>query len=129
MGPNPLSPRAYTITSYALCGFANLGSMGIQIGVLSALAPSRGKSIAHLATSGLSNDLWLFLHVANCRYRVSEIYSLVDLWLTFYVSLEGCLCKMYMQSAYFLSTTSSSIQKSTFCKIKESCITNISGTI
>jgi len=50
---NPLSPRAYTIASYALCGFANLGSLGIQIGVLSALAPSRGKTIARIAPSAM----------------------------------------------------------------------------
>ncbi|KAF8626833.1 hypothetical protein AX15_004664 [Amanita polypyramis BW_CC] len=50
---NPLSPRAYTIASYALCGFANLGSLGIQIGVLSALAPSRGKVIARIAPSAM----------------------------------------------------------------------------
>ncbi|KAF7321497.1 hypothetical protein MKEN_00670500 [Mycena kentingensis (nom. inval.)] len=48
-----LSPRAYTIASYALCGFANLGSVGIQIGVLGALAPSRGKIIARLAFSAM----------------------------------------------------------------------------
>lgn len=50
---NPLSPRAYTIASYALCGFANLGSLGIQIGVLSALAPSRSKIIARVALSAM----------------------------------------------------------------------------
>ncbi|KAJ7124936.1 Na+ dependent nucleoside transporter C-terminus-domain-containing protein [Mycena epipterygia] len=48
-----LSPRAYTIASYSLCGFANLGSVGIQIGVLGALAPSRGKVIAKLAISAM----------------------------------------------------------------------------
>ncbi|PFH52021.1 hypothetical protein AMATHDRAFT_74522 [Amanita thiersii Skay4041] len=50
---SPLSPRAYTIVSYALCGFANLGSLGIQIGVLGALAPSRGKVIARIALSAM----------------------------------------------------------------------------
>ncbi|KIJ67838.1 hypothetical protein HYDPIDRAFT_107355 [Hydnomerulius pinastri MD-312] len=50
---NPLSPRAFTIASYSLCGFANLGSLGIQIGVLSALAPSQAKTIATLATSAM----------------------------------------------------------------------------
>ncbi|TDL26041.1 hypothetical protein BD410DRAFT_784065 [Rickenella mellea] len=48
-----LSLRAYTIASYALCGFANLGSLGIQIGVLGALAPSRGKVIARIALSAM----------------------------------------------------------------------------
>ena len=50
---NPLSDRSYTIASYAICGFANLGSLGIQIGVLSALAPSRAKIIARIAGSAM----------------------------------------------------------------------------
>ncbi|KZT29046.1 hypothetical protein NEOLEDRAFT_1154111 [Neolentinus lepideus HHB14362 ss-1] len=50
---NPLSARAFTIASYSLCGFANLGSLGIQIGVLGALAPSRRKVIARIATSAM----------------------------------------------------------------------------
>ncbi|KAG8922930.1 hypothetical protein FRC03_012193 [Tulasnella sp. 419] len=50
---NPLSPRGYVIASYALCGFANLASVGIQIGVLGALAPSKGKVIARLAPSAM----------------------------------------------------------------------------
>ncbi|KAJ6550124.1 Na+ dependent nucleoside transporter C-terminus-domain-containing protein [Mycena capillaripes] len=53
LSETPLSPRAYTIASYALCGFANLGSVGIQIGVLGALAPSRAKIIARLAFSAM----------------------------------------------------------------------------
>lgn len=48
-----LSQRGYTIASYALCGFANLGSLGIQIGVLGALAPSKGKVIARIALSAM----------------------------------------------------------------------------
>ncbi|TFK54518.1 hypothetical protein OE88DRAFT_1624877 [Heliocybe sulcata] len=50
---NPLSQRAWIIASYSLCGFANLGSLGIQIGVLGALAPSRRKVIARIATSAM----------------------------------------------------------------------------
>ncbi|KAF8269239.1 Na+ dependent nucleoside transporter C-terminus-domain-containing protein [Lactarius quietus] len=48
-----LSPRGFTIASYALCGFANLGSLGIQIGVLSALAPSRTRVIARIGPSAM----------------------------------------------------------------------------
>ena len=50
---NPLSPRAFNIASYSLCGFANLSSLGIQIGVLSALAPSQAKTIVRVATSAM----------------------------------------------------------------------------
>ncbi|THH30441.1 hypothetical protein EUX98_g3745 [Antrodiella citrinella] len=51
---DPLSFRSYTIASYALCGFANLGSLGIQIGVLAALAPSRAQIIARIALSAMA---------------------------------------------------------------------------
>ena len=48
-----LSKRGYTITSYALCGFSNLCSLGFQIGVLSALAPSRTRLIARIGPSAM----------------------------------------------------------------------------
>ena len=43
-----LDPRSFTIATYALCGFANFGSIGIQIGGLGALAPSRRSDLARL---------------------------------------------------------------------------------
>jgi CNT family concentrative nucleoside transporter len=44
-----LSPRAYTIATYALCGFANFGSIAIQIGGIGSLVPSRRNDIAQLS--------------------------------------------------------------------------------
>lgn len=43
-----LSDRASIILSYALCGFANLSSIAIQIGGIGAIAPNRRADIAHL---------------------------------------------------------------------------------
>jgi CNT family concentrative nucleoside transporter len=43
-----LDPRSFTIATFALCGFANFGSIGIQIGGLGALAPSRRGDLARL---------------------------------------------------------------------------------
>jgi CNT family concentrative nucleoside transporter len=43
-----LDPRSFTIATFALCGFANLGSIGIQIGGIGALAPSRRNDLARL---------------------------------------------------------------------------------
>lgn len=43
-----LAPRSDLIISYALCGFANFGSLGILIGGLSAMAPERRKDITKL---------------------------------------------------------------------------------
>lgn len=48
-----LSSRARLIVTYALCGFANIGSVGTQIGVLSQIAPSRGGDVAKVAFSAL----------------------------------------------------------------------------
>ena len=36
-----LDPRSFTIATFALCGFANLSSIGIQIGGIGALAPNQ----------------------------------------------------------------------------------------
>jgi CNT family concentrative nucleoside transporter len=43
-----LDPRSFTIATYALCGFANLSSIGIQIGGIGALAPTRKEDLARL---------------------------------------------------------------------------------
>ena len=50
LGPQQaiLSARSYTIATFALCGFANFSSIGIQIGGLGALAPNRKSDIARL---------------------------------------------------------------------------------
>jgi len=43
-----LDPRSFTIATFALCGFANLSSIGIQIGGIGALAPNRKADLARL---------------------------------------------------------------------------------
>ncbi len=43
-----LSPRSFTIATFALCGFANLGSVGMQIGGIGALVPERRNDLAKL---------------------------------------------------------------------------------
>jgi CNT family concentrative nucleoside transporter len=44
-----ISERTAIIASYALCGFANFASIGIQIGGLGGIAPKRRKDLAKLA--------------------------------------------------------------------------------
>jgi len=50
LGPmqKTLDPRSFTIATYALCGFANLSSIAIQIGGIGALAPNRKSDLARL---------------------------------------------------------------------------------
>jgi CNT family concentrative nucleoside transporter len=44
-----ISPKAQIMATYMLCGFANFSSIGIQIGGISALEPSRRSDLARLA--------------------------------------------------------------------------------
>jgi CNT family concentrative nucleoside transporter len=48
-----LSPRSVTIATFALCGFANVGSIGIQIGGIGALAPERRHDLARLGLKAM----------------------------------------------------------------------------
>jgi CNT family concentrative nucleoside transporter len=50
LGPlrSQLDPRSFVIATYALCGFANLSSIAIQIGGIGALAPNRKSDLARL---------------------------------------------------------------------------------
>ena len=50
LGPQraALDPRSFTIATFALCGFANLSSIGIQLGGIGALAPNKRGELAKL---------------------------------------------------------------------------------
>ena len=48
-----LQPRSVTIATYALCGFANPGSLGILLACLVGLAPQRRKEITQLGFKSL----------------------------------------------------------------------------
>jgi len=50
---NALQPRSFTIATFALCGFANLSSIAIQIGGIGALAPSRKSDLARLGVKAM----------------------------------------------------------------------------
>jgi concentrative nucleoside transporter, CNT family len=55
LGPlkEALDPKSFTIATYALCGFANISSVGIQIGGIGALAPERRSDLARLGLRAL----------------------------------------------------------------------------
>lgn len=48
-----LDPRSFTIATFALCGFANLSSIGIQIGGIGALAPNKKAELAQLGVRAM----------------------------------------------------------------------------
>lgn len=51
-GP-PLSPKSALIAAYALCGFANFASIGIQVGGIGAIAPGQRKNLTELGMLAL----------------------------------------------------------------------------
>jgi len=48
-----LTPRSFYIASYALCGFSNFGSIGIQLGGLTPMAPNQAKNLSSLVVSAM----------------------------------------------------------------------------
>lgn len=60
-----LSSRSRLIATYALCGFGNIGSLGVQIGILSQLAPSRAGDVSRLAISALVSGVMATLTSAT----------------------------------------------------------------
>ncbi len=53
LGSEVISERSRLIMTYALCGFANLGSLGIMIGGLGAMAPDRRDEIVNLGVKSV----------------------------------------------------------------------------
>jgi CNT family concentrative nucleoside transporter len=49
-----LDPRSFVIATYALCGFANLSSIAIQVGGIGALAPTRKSDLARLGLKAVA---------------------------------------------------------------------------
>ena len=48
-----LGPRSRLIMTYAMCGFANLGSLGIMIGGMGTMVPERRAEIASLGLKSI----------------------------------------------------------------------------
>ena len=53
VGDNGLSEKTAVIASYALCGFSNFASIGIQLGGIGSIAPDRKKDISKLVTKAM----------------------------------------------------------------------------
>ncbi len=65
---NVISDRTAIIGSYALCGFANLGSIGIQLGGIGSMAPKRRTDLSKLAFKAMIGGAlasWLTATVAG----------------------------------------------------------------
>ena len=68
MSSGAISDRTAIIASYALCGFANFGSIGIQLGGIGGMAPERKKDLAKLVTKAMIGGAlasWLTATIAG----------------------------------------------------------------
>ena len=63
-GVAQLSPRTVVIASYALCGFANFGSIGIQLGGIGGIAPERRHDLAKLGLRAMFGGMLASLMTA-----------------------------------------------------------------
>lgn len=73
-----LTPRGYLIAKYALCGFANIASQGINIGILSAMAPKRSKDIIRLTPSALVTGALVTLSSAAIAGIVADASAVTE---------------------------------------------------
>ena len=63
-----ISERSAIISTYALCGFSNFASIGIQLGGIGAMAPDRKKDLAKLVTRAMFGGAiasWLTATIAG----------------------------------------------------------------
>ncbi len=68
-----LSPRSVTIATYALCGFANPGSLGILLGAMTAMIPQRRSEVAALGIKSLiAGTLTCFVAACIAGMLVNE---------------------------------------------------------
>jgi concentrative nucleoside transporter, CNT family len=67
------SPRTYTIMTYALCGFANFSSIGIQLGGIGGIAPERRSDLAKLGLRAmLGGTLAAFMTACVAGFLISD---------------------------------------------------------
>ena len=63
-----ISERSAIISTYALCGFSNFASIGIQLGGIGAMAPERKKDLAKLVSKAMFGGAiasWLTATIAG----------------------------------------------------------------
>lgn len=76
---NKLSDRSRLLATYALCGFANFGSIGINIGVLGALCPGRGRDISGAIMSAfISGAISTLLSAAIAGMVIHDLKGFIN---------------------------------------------------
>ena len=72
-----ISERSFYIATYALCGFANFPSIGIQIGGFGAMSPERKSDFAQIALRAMIGGCW----VRYIKFNFSFFYDFMHFLL------------------------------------------------
>src|SRR4051812_49624729 len=72
-----LDPRSFVIATFALCGFANLSSIAIQIGGIGGLAPSRKSDLAKLGFKAMIVGTRSEEHTSELQSHVNLVCRLL----------------------------------------------------
>ncbi|XP_072409254.1 sodium/nucleoside cotransporter 1, partial [Chiloscyllium punctatum] len=109
-----ISVRAETLSTYALCGFANFSSIGIMLGGLSSMAPMRKSEIASIV-----------MHALFTGFVTSLVNACVAGILI--VPMESIDCVSYLNTSTFNVSSENLL---TCCKdLRSSVVPNVTGTI
>jgi CNT family concentrative nucleoside transporter len=65
MDAGSISQRSITLSTYALCGFANFSSIAIQLGGIGGIAPGRRADLANLGLRALLGGMMAGLMTAS----------------------------------------------------------------
>lgn len=80
-----ISPRNRLLATFALCGFSNIGSIGIQLGILASLSPQRKSDLAEMAIRTLvAGSITCFITACVAGILVNET--------------EACVTHMFLSS-------------------------------
>jgi len=64
-----LDPKSFVIATYALCGFANLSSVAMQVGGIGALAPTRRSDLARLGMKAVAAGTLANTNIVSATLR------------------------------------------------------------
>ena len=80
-----LSPRAAIICTYALCGFANPGSIGVQLATLGSLAPERKSDVAKVILRAFVGNYIITNYIWNKTLFLGKKDVYKNFWFFLYL--------------------------------------------
>jgi hypothetical protein len=90
-----LKEKSIVIATYALCGFSNFGSVGVQMAAFSALCPSRIKTFSEIAAMAMVGGT-IACFMTACIAGVFKISCLLFfLLIIFLMNLKAYYIKAY----------------------------------